>query len=89
MVARDQQDFVTWFRYSVVADEAFFQTALLNFAPDGIVDSHSVFTVWDRQPRPYVFTGLQDMETLGTSKLPLARKFTDDSHTLLDRLDRL
>lgn len=88
-VAREDAEFVDWFRYSVAADETFFQTVLLNFAPDRIVNSQSVFTIWDRQPRPYVFTRLEDIETLRAGKEPVARKFTEDSHVLLDQLDRL
>jgi hypothetical protein len=76
------------YRYSLMADEQFFQTALMNSALRHMVLSDSMHYVdWTVDPGPRVF-GLDDFAALAQSGKLFARKFdTESDATILDRID--
>ena len=80
-------DYVKWFRYSSVPDESFFQSLFLNFVTEPAITTPPVFTVWDRCPRPYIFSTAEDLVLLDRCKTVLARKFSEESIPALDQLD--
>lgn len=80
-------EYVKWFRYSSVPDESFLQSMFLNFVREPVITTPPVFTLWDRDPRPYVFETVDDFALLERSKAVLARKFSRASIPALDQLD--
>lgn len=81
-------EFTLNFRFSSIPDEAFFQTAFMASAEDATRRlSSPVYSKWDSHPRPYEFSRPSDMEILGNIKEIFARKFAENSDTLLDTLD--
>jgi len=80
-------EFVTWFKYSSVPDESFFQSLMLNFSNEPVITEPPVFTLWHLNPRPYMFKHPKDLELLGKCKTVLARKFAMDATALLNLLD--
>lgn len=86
-VAREEPEFVSWFRYSSAPDESFFHSVFLNFLDEPKTIVSPVFTIWDRTPRPFVFSTTQDLELLDRCRSVLARKFTGQSISVLEHLD--
>lgn len=82
-----ETEFALWFKYSAIPDESLFQTLIYNFISPKFANSHPVFTIWDRQPRPYIMSTPQDLDLLKRTRLPLARKFSAKDPTILDMLD--
>lgn len=81
-------EFTRHFRFSSIPDEAFFQTAFMASAEDASRRRPGpVYSKWDSQPRPYEFGRPADLEILGRVNEIFARKFAENSDTLLDALD--
>ena len=83
-----ETDFVNWFTYSSVPDEALFQTIIENFVPFNVKRESPVYTLWNSSPRPYLFRDSEDLERLKNAPAPFARKFSiEHGCLLLDLLD--
>ena len=88
-IIESEKEFVEWFIFSSVPDEALFQTIVENFGPFEIRKSATVYTVWWRSPRPFLFIDSADLDSLKAAPAPLARKFSSrQGAPLLDLLDR-
>jgi hypothetical protein len=83
-----EAELIEWFTYSSVPDEALFQTILANFGPFKVGAGTPMYTVWERTPRPYLFSDPADLDLLKSAPTPLARKFSPKQGSmLLDMLD--
>jgi hypothetical protein len=63
------------FRYSAVPDEIMFQTLVGNYVSISRVRNGPVYVEWGREPKPYVFSSLSDLEPI-TPDYAFARKFS-------------
>jgi hypothetical protein len=86
-VYRDRPHIVDWFRYSAHPDESFFNSAVLNLSGEPAAQGCPILALWDRHPRPYEFSTLDDLPLLRGAWQPLARKFAADSLPLLEAID--
>ncbi|MGG5819734.1 beta-1,6-N-acetylglucosaminyltransferase [Falsiroseomonas sp. HW251] len=77
-------DYVEVFRYSLMPDEHFFQTAQMHLqpgfrGPDGIMGAD-----WSRQPLPFVFTDPAELPRVTQSGWLFYRKFSDAGLAMVD-----
>jgi hypothetical protein len=88
-LARTHHSLLDWFQFSAIPDESFFHTIVANFVAEPPASWGPVYTVWDRNPRPYVFSSVDDLALLGETSLPFARKFAERDLGILDAIDAL
>ena len=72
----EHADFISWFRYSSIPDESFFQTLVLNFSEHAPIMKGPIFVDWTRTPSPHVYRNKADLHILRTRPEPFARKFS-------------
>jgi Core-2/I-Branching enzyme/F5/8 type C domain len=88
---KSESELIEWFTYSVVPDEAFFQTILENYGPFPIGGGMPVYTLWDPShstSHPIVFTDPADFPRIKKTISPFGRKFSlEQGSALLDLLD--
>jgi len=87
-VIATETELINWFRYSSVPDEALFQTILENFGPFDLGRTPPLYALWERWPRPFLFTDSVDLDLLKNAAAPFARKFSmKQGEPILDALD--
>ncbi|MBN8939838.1 MAG: hypothetical protein J0H01_10120 [Rhizobiales bacterium] len=79
--------FVEAFRFSAIPDEAFFQTAIVKLGLHETIKPSLVFAKWDTVPAPHTFERVEDLAFLTGQKRPLARKFSEASDGLIERIE--
>lgn len=78
------QDYAEVFRYSLMPDEHFFQTAFMHLepgfkGPDGIMGAD-----WTRQPLPFVFSDPAELPKVMQGGMLFYRKFSDAGMAMVD-----
>jgi hypothetical protein len=82
--------FVRYYRRTLIPDESFFQTIIMNHPKLNILNDNKRFTLWgdSTSPHPEVL-GWQDLEHIVASNQHFARKFDINvDEAVLDMLDR-
>nr|WP_246088834.1 beta-1,6-N-acetylglucosaminyltransferase [Phreatobacter stygius] len=74
-------------RFSAIPDEAFFQTAIAKLGLHEAIRPSLVFAKWDTVPAPHTFERVEDIEFLKGQKRPFARKFSEASDGLIQRIE--
>lgn len=92
-VLQDEPEYVNFFKSTLLAEEHFFQTILMNATEEEtgpIINSNFTFCHWKRAPELYpVPLGMSDLELLLSSRDLLARKFDITTSTeILNYLDQ-
>lgn len=86
---RARPDFVEVFRYSLMPDESFIQSALPLILPNYRGGPAIVSVDWSRRPRPFIVRELTEMDRIFAEGAPFFRKFCDEGmalvHAVLER----
>jgi len=86
---RARPDFVEIFRYSLMPDESFFQSALPLILPNYRGGPSIVSVDWSRRPKPFTVRELSEMDRIFAEGAPFFRKFCDEALPLVQAvLDR-
>ncbi len=83
-LVRTRPDIVEVFRYSLIPDELFFQTAIMILDP-GYRSPGGIMEVdWKRKPKPFTLRDMSERELVFASRSLFFRKFCDQGLALID-----